>query len=127
MFFERHPDGTTPEALKNYFQTLERSHQEEELLRRLRWDLEALYRSTIPSEMKVARKREIFATARKAFAELRGKPVDLPPSNAYVLASLAYNELLPALARFQQKNLGDSALFDDIAKAMRKIYARAGR
>jgi predicted aminopeptidase len=64
-----------------------------EILRRLRFDLDALYRSTIDREQKLARKQEIFAHASRLLYPGAEQPADaLAPSNAFVVGRKQYSD-----------------------------------
>lgn len=77
-----------------YLEGTRARRERERLLLRLRADLDALYRSDLPDEAKLARKREIFLTAAAAYRRLA--PEDerpgIPSSNASLLAVTAYHE-----------------------------------
>ncbi len=103
IFMQRHARAIRPDSRARYFAACEQIDQDEILLHRLKLDLDALYRSTLSSEEKRKRKKEIFRTARKARGHLHGYRFTAPASNAYVLASETYNDLVPRLAALQTK------------------------
>lgn len=106
LFLESYPQAAPARALENYMEKTLRRDQDQALIERLRWDLEALYRSALPSGAKMRRKQEIFETARAARALIHGYTAALPASNAYILASLRYHELLPAFTELQREHGG---------------------
>ena len=106
LFLERYPQAAPSEEVERYLGGIEREARDEELLRRLRWDLESLYRSGLPSGEKLRRKAELFATARAARRALHGIDVDLPASNAYMILARDYHGLVPALAAIQEEQGG---------------------
>ncbi|MCZ6793326.1 MAG: aminopeptidase [Planctomycetota bacterium] len=108
LFLARHPEAAPGDALDRFARETALSDHDQVLLERLRQDLETLYRSPLSPELVKARKEELFSTASRARRLLHGVPVDLPPSNAYLLGSLSYHELLPALAELQAAHGGHS-------------------
>ena len=89
--------------LPGYLATRKRSRQREQLLLRLRDDLDALYRSRLPAEKKTERKHEIFETASAAYQQLDvpNGDVEFPPSNAFVLSLARYHEYQRLLMNLQ--------------------------
>ena len=95
LFLSTHEElkGLLPGYLADKREAAER----EQVLLRLRNDLDALYRSALEDGVKERRKAEIFATASEAYRKLRrgsGKG-SLPASNAFVLSVARYHELEP--------------------------------
>jgi predicted aminopeptidase len=97
---------TAHESLKHflpaYIEGTAASMEREEILLRLRNDLDALYRSPAPDEAKLARKTEIFETASRAQAALRPGSRDIPASNSTLLSFARYHEFEPLLRRLQE-------------------------
>jgi predicted aminopeptidase len=86
--------------LPAYLAARKSARHNEDLLARLRDDLDALYRTRIGDEEKKARKAEIFATASGAF-ERRSPDAGIPPSNAVVLSVTRYHDLESLLGKLQ--------------------------
>jgi predicted aminopeptidase len=101
VFFSSHPE--LRKKLPEYLARKDASRERELFFLRLRNDLDALYRSTLPDETKKARKLEIFGTASSAYQRLLPGPLraPLPASNALVLSVARYHEFEPLLARLQ--------------------------
>jgi predicted aminopeptidase len=86
--------------LSGYLAARRSARHAEDLLARLRDDLDALYRTRLGDEEKKARKAEIFATASRAL-ERSAPPGGIPPSNAAVLSVTRYHDLEGLLGRLQ--------------------------
>jgi predicted aminopeptidase len=80
--------------LAEYLESHEAALRREQLLLRLRNDLDALYRSPAPEAQKLLRKAEMFATANAAYRSLldRRSNTTLAASNAFVLSVARYHE-----------------------------------
>jgi predicted aminopeptidase len=80
--------------LPAYLEADRRSREREELIVRLKNDLETLYRSDLSTESKIRRKLELFDSAALVHASLfpRARSSALPASNAYVLSVGLYHE-----------------------------------
>lgn len=91
------------DLLPGYIDAGRRSREREELIVRLKNDLETLYRSLLSNDAKVRRKEELFATAARGHARLfpRSRPDAIPASNAYVLSVGLYHEHEPLMAALQ--------------------------
>ena len=76
------------------------------LISRLKNDLDTLYRSPTPRDLKLTRKKELFATATIAARELFSVDTITLSSNARVVASETYKAQLVQLARLQEKTGG---------------------
>jgi predicted aminopeptidase len=120
--------------LPAYLAARRSARHDEDLLARLRDDLDALYRTSLGDEEKKARKAEIFATASRAF-ERRPPGARIPPSNAAVLSVTRYHDLESLLGKLQLvrggqpchlmaylKELRD---FDDPVRAIREELSEA--
>jgi len=90
--------------LPAYLAGRKKSLEREQLLLRLRNDLDALYRSKETEGAKMERKREIFRSAADAYRRLdpRNGLEDFPPSNAFVLSVAWYHEFQRLLVRLQE-------------------------
>jgi len=96
--------GENSGELRSYRNQLALEDFREEILDRLQGDLDALYRSRLPLEEKVARKGELFETASGALGRA-GIKNHLEPSNATLVLERQYRELVPPL-RFALARLG---------------------
>ena len=64
-----------------------------EILRRLRFDLDALYRSNLADEQKLSRKEELFANAsRLLYPDAENPESAIAPSNAFIIARKQYSD-----------------------------------
>jgi predicted aminopeptidase len=88
--------GPDSPELREYLDEEFREDLRQEIRDRLRADLDALYRSDLTREEKLERKRLFFAGAERTLAEagIGGK---MEPSNARILISAAYRDLVPLL------------------------------
>ncbi len=104
-FLAEHPELAS--LREEYLADRRDSVEREDLLLRLRKDLDALYRSGADETRLRLRKAEIFATAREALRALAGSQGggSLRASNAAVLAVARYHEFEPRL-ELAQRRLG---------------------
>ncbi|MBI4603502.1 MAG: aminopeptidase [Planctomycetes bacterium] len=106
--------------LPGYLAERSAAAEREEVILRLRDDLDALYRGPLDAPEKLARKAEVFATAARALeilepsAPARGSPA----SNALVLSAARYHELEPLLERLSEKLCGRIA---DLVRYLRSL------
>ena len=106
LFFLAHPEAAGQAELKKYRQARQLDSQYKELISRLKTDLETLYRGAASSENKLARKKELFASATRAARELLQADTITLASNARVVASETYTAQLALLKRLQGKTGG---------------------
>lgn len=106
LFFQRHPEAASRDELDEYHRAIERDSQYSELISRLKNDLDTLYRSPTPRDLKLTRKKELFATATIAARELFSVDTITLSSNAKVVASETYKAQLAKIARLQEKSGG---------------------
>ncbi len=90
---------------KNYLAEHQKSVEREELLLRLRNDLDSLYRSGSNEKILRIRKAEIFDSGLEALRDLSDPPgaTSLRASNAALLAMTRYHEFEPRLAALQKR------------------------
>ena len=106
LFFLAPPEAADKEELKKYRQERQLDSQYKELISRLKTDLEMLYRGEASRENKLARKKELFASATRAARELLQADTITLASNARVVASETYTAQLALLERLQEKTGG---------------------
>jgi predicted aminopeptidase len=106
LFFLAHPEAAGQAELKKYRQARQLDSQYKELISRLKTDLETLYRGAASRENKLARKKELFASATRAARELLQADTITLASNARVVASETYTAQLALLERLQEKTGG---------------------
>ncbi len=88
--------GENSDEIREYREEIDQEDLREEILNRLRGDLDALYRSRLPVEAKLNRKQEIFRTA--SLALWRTEPdLRLLPTNALLILDREYRELNPKI------------------------------
>jgi predicted aminopeptidase len=95
--------------LPAYLEARAAAMEREEILLRVRNDLDALYRSPVGDEAKLARKMEIFETASRAQALLRPGSAAIPASNSALLSFARYHEFEPLLRELQDVLGGEPA------------------
>ncbi len=86
--------GDRSPQMEEYREDIARFDLREEVLDRLRSDLDALYRSPLSREAKLSRKAELFETASRALREA-GLDGRLKPSNALLVLERQYKGLVP--------------------------------
>lgn len=106
LFFLAHPEAAGQAEMKKYHRARQLDSQYKELISRLKTDLEMLYRGAASSENKLARKKELFASATRAARELLQADTITLASNARVVASETYTAQLALLERLQEKTGG---------------------
>jgi predicted aminopeptidase len=97
------------DLLPAYLRETAAAREREEILLRLRNDLDALYRSPASDEEKLARKQEVFATASRAQAVLHPGSPAVPSSNSALLSFARYHEFVPLLRELQAALGGEPA------------------
>lgn len=106
LFFLRHPQAINQPELAEYHAAIEREGRYSELISRLKNDLDTLYSAETSRENKLARKKELFASATVAARELFSVDTITLSTNARIVASETYKAELARLARLQKQSGG---------------------
>lgn len=115
LFFLKHPGAVNQSELDKYHEAIEREGQYSELISRLKNDLATLYGSGATREHKLARKKELFASATVAARELFSNDTITLSSNARIVASETYKAQLARMAQLQKQSGGQPR---DLLKAL---------
>ena len=106
LFLESHED--LKQHLETYRLSKVRAGLTEGVLKNLRADLQALYTSDLSDRDKQSAKTRLFTFASRSYGRLTGNAeARFPASNALILASGAYEELVPRFRRLQESLGGD--------------------
>ena len=118
LFLEQ--KGVEESVIARYRRGHATARRREELITRLRRDLEGLYASRVPEPLKQARKTELFQTARAAFEVLEEDGRRFPSSNAHLLATATYHRHRPLFEALQTALGGDPrTLLEDLQRLPR--------
>ena len=116
LFFTSHPAAVSGELLAEYHESIQQEARYSDLISRLKNDLDTLYRSDAAREQKLARKKELFASATIAARELFANDSITLSSNARIVASETYKAELARMERLQKQVGGHPR---DLLKALR--------